>query len=347
MASILYLGTDKGVITAKSDNGASWRIEHQGLSQWSVPEVAVSPTAPNRVFAGTRGDGVWLSDDFGASWVKPCYGKRGPGKVRCLTIDPHDLDTLYAGTEPIDVFISRDAGKNWQRLDGVWDIPFVATVRYPVARVEPHVRDIVVDPKDSKIMYIALQVGYMLKSVDGGEHWELLNKNLDRDVHAIVMHPQDSKTLYVTTGGHDCRAGNAPGRALYESNDGGANWQPMADEFREEYSVPLAIHPKHPDRIYSTLANGQPTQWRKRATGAESLLIRSDDGGKHWHRLDNELARSNQSFVEAFAFDPQDSDRMYAVQRSGDLFASDDAGERWRKLEIGVPECADMKAVQE
>lgn len=195
-------------------------------------------------------------------------------------------------------------------------------------------------------MYIALQVGYMLKTVDGGAHWELLNKNLDRDVHAIIMHPQQSEILYVTTGGHDCRAGNAPGRALYMSSDAGANWQPMADEFREEYSVPLAIHPKKPNVIFSTLANGQPTQWRKRASGAESLLIRSDDGGKHWHKLNNELARANQSFVEAFAFDPLDSDRMYAVQRSGDLFSSTDSGDHWHKLDFTVPECADMKAVQ-
>jgi hypothetical protein len=79
-----------------------------------VPEVAVSPAAPNKVFAGTRGDGVWLSEDFGATWTKPCYGKRGPGKVRCLTIDPVDSNTLYGGTEPIDVFVSRDAAKSWE-----------------------------------------------------------------------------------------------------------------------------------------------------------------------------------------------------------------------------------------
>ena len=46
----------------------------------------------DKVFAGTRGDGVWVSEDFGASWKKPCYGKRGPGKVRCLAFDPRDAN---------------------------------------------------------------------------------------------------------------------------------------------------------------------------------------------------------------------------------------------------------------
>ena len=145
MASILYLGTDEGVVTLKSEDGRSWKLENHSLKDWEVPEVAVAPSAPNKVFAGTRGDGVWLSEDFGATWKKPCYGKRGPGKVRCLTIDPRDPDTLYAGTEPIDVFISRDSAKSWERLDSVWNIPWVRTVDYPVAVVEPHVRDITIE----------------------------------------------------------------------------------------------------------------------------------------------------------------------------------------------------------
>ena len=90
MASILYLATDEGVVTLKSEDGRYWKVEHHGLKDWQVPEVAVSPAAPNKVFAGTRGDGVWLSEDFGATWKKPSYGKRGPGKVRCLSFDPLD-----------------------------------------------------------------------------------------------------------------------------------------------------------------------------------------------------------------------------------------------------------------
>lgn len=344
MASILYVGTDEGVVTLKSKDGRAWEQEHHGLKDWAITEVAVSPNAPNRIFAGTRGDGVWLSEDFGATWKKPCYGKRGPGKVRCLTIDPLDASTLYAGTEPIDVFVSRDGAKSWERLDSVWNVPFVATVTYPVAAVEPHVRDIVVDPKDPKIMYIALQVGYMLKTIDGGKNWELLNKNLDCDVHTIVMHPEDGNKIYIATGGHDCRAGRAPGRALYSSSDAGKNWVPMAAHFQEEYSVPLALHPKNPNIIFSALANGQPSQWRRRPTGAEACLIQSTDGGKSWEKLNSEISKANKSFVEALVFDPVNSDRLYAAQRSGDLFGSLDSGNRWFKLDVSVSELSDMKA---
>ena len=108
MASILYVGTDEGVVTLKSEDGRNWKQEHHALKEWAIPEVAVAPDAPNKVYAGTRGDGVWVSEDFGATWKKPCYGKRGPGKVRCLSFDPHNPNTLYAGTEPIDVSLGFD-----------------------------------------------------------------------------------------------------------------------------------------------------------------------------------------------------------------------------------------------
>ena len=344
MASILYLGTDEGVVTLKSEDGRSWRIENHALKDWKVTEVAVSPAAPNKVFAATRGDGVWASDDCGATWKKPSYGKRGPGKVRCLSFDPTDPDILYAGTEPIDVFISPDAGKNWERLDSVWDMPSVKTTVYPVAAVEPHVRDIAIDPADHRTMYLALQVGFMLKTRDGGKSWQLLDRDLDADVHTIVLHPENPSRIFIATGGHDARAGVARGRALYRSEDGGASWQPMASEFREEYSVPLAIHPKKPDVIYSAIANGQPSQWRKRASGAEAFFIRSTDGGRSWQKVDHGLSNAGRSFVEAFAFEPVNPDCMFAAQRNGDLFGSQDAGACWFKIDVKLPQLSDMKA---
>ena len=345
MASILYLATDDGVSTLRSQDGRNWNLEHQSLEGWTVPKIAASPSRPNTVFAGTRGDGVWVSEDFGKSWKKPCYGKRGPGKVRCVTLDPHEANTVYAGTEPIDVFVSRDGAKSWERLESVWNVPYVATVDYPVSTVEPHVRDITIDPENPKTIYAALQVGYMLKSTDGGKSWRLLNKGLDADVHTIVIDPRNPNSLFIATGGHDYRKGVAPGRALYKSQDGGETWAPIAMDFPHEYSVPLAMHPKNPDVLYSAVANGQPGQWRKRQTGAESLIIRTRDGGKSWQQLDGSIAAIHRDFAEAIAFDPSDPNRVYAALRGGDLYVSQNGGDEWEKLPVKVDSVSDMKCM--
>jgi photosystem II stability/assembly factor-like uncharacterized protein len=344
MASILYLGTDHGVMTLRNEGGGSWKVEHDGLKEWSVSEVAVVPSTPNRVLAGTRGDGVWFSEDFGKSWKKPCYGKRGPGKVRCIAFDPKDPALTYAGTEPIDLFVSDDLGKSWERLGSVWDVPWVGTVDYPVKTVEPHVRDIAVDPNDPKKIYIALQVGYMLKSTDGGASWKLLNNELDADVHTIVINPLNPDNLFIATGGHDCRKGTVRGRALYKSQDAGESWTPLALDFSQEYSVPLTMHPQNPNVLYAALANGQPSQWR-RPTGAESVVVRSKDGGENWEKLEKGLSDVDRDFADSIVLDETSPECLYAAFRSGRICASEDRGDSWVNLDVNVSSVSDMKCV--
>jgi photosystem II stability/assembly factor-like uncharacterized protein len=334
MDSVFYIGSEEGVVTARSADGHAWEISARGLGQWEIPDLAVAPGQPNKVFAGTRGDGVWVSEDFGESWAKPCYGKRGPGKVRCVTVDPHDPKRIYAGTEPIDIFVSEDEGNSWNRLDAVWDIPFVATVTYPVSTVEPHVRDIAVDPTDPDTLYAALQVGFIVKSTDRGKSWRLLDNNLDCDVHTIAIDPDNAQRLLVATGGHDARKGIAPGRALYGSEDSGESWTPIAANFTKEYSVPLSFDPGDPNRVYSAVANGQPGQWRRRDTGAESTFIRSADGGRTWEGIDGAIAPSD--FPEVIIADAATPGLVYTGCRSGDFYVSENSGETWAPMGISL-----------
>ena len=334
MESILYIGTDRGVVSARSRDNASWQIADHGLRQWEVTEFAVSPLAHNRVFAGTRGDGVWVSEDFGQSWLKPSYGRRGPGKVRSVTIDPHEPRRLYAGCEPIDIFVSEDEGRNWQRLDSVRDLPFVDGITFPLPTTEPHVRDVTVDPKTPDILYAALQLGYIIKSTDRGRSWTLLDNNLDCDVHVILIDPSSPRKLTVATGGHDSRLGQAPGRALYVSDDAGASWKPTAMNFEQDYAVPLIRDPHDPNRLYSALARGTAGRWRKRESGAEAVMIRSRNGGESWEGIGRGL--NAREFPEAIVADAVSVGVVHAACRNGEFYTSDDAGDSWRPLNLGL-----------
>ncbi|MBM2810731.1 MAG: hypothetical protein HW416_1490 [Chloroflexi bacterium] len=345
MDSLFYIGTDDGLVTARSSDGRSWQVENHGLKGWGVPGLAVNASTPNQVLAGTRGDGVWISDDFGQKWQKPNRGKRGgPAKVRCVTIAPDDPRRIYAGTEPIDVYVSEDLGESWQRLKSIWDVPSVPDVFYPNATVEPHVRQITIDPKNPNTMYAALQEGYMVKTTDRGETWRLLNKDFDRDVHAIVLHPEHTNRILIATGGGDSRRKQVSGRALYASDDGGENWEPAAMNITQDYSVPLTMSPKDHDVLYSAAANSQPGQWR-RPSGAESTIIRSRDGGRNWERLERGLEDASKDFSDVIVVDDQQPERVYAAQRNGDFYFSEDGGDSWGKLELKVPGVAAMQLV--
>ncbi len=345
MPTMLYVGTEKGIVALKREHGDTFTIASHSLKGWEVPDVASTAAEPNRVAAGTRGDGVWLSEDAGQSWSKPSYGRPGPGKVRCVTVDPKDPRRLYAGCEPIDVFMSPDLGKNWERLVSIWDVPGVADVTYPVAVVEPHVRDITLDPNDTSKVYAALQVGSIAKSSDGGRSWKLIDADVDCDVHTIVVDPTNTSHIFVATGGHDSRGGRVKGKALYHSPDCAESWQPLAMEFNQEYSVPLIMHPANPKIMYSSLAVNQPSMWRKRDSGAESRVVRTEDGGRTWQTLSKGLPESRE-FIEAMAFNQSDPNQIFAGTRSGKLFASRDGGDSWHQLEVEVPSITSMVSVE-
>lgn len=345
MATFLYVGTDAGAVTVRGEKGA-WEIQQQALNAWEVCEMAANPERPNVVFAGTRGDGVWRSEDAGKSWFKPCYGKRGPGKVRCVTPDPNDDRTLYAGAEPIDIFVSHDLGASWECLDSVWDQPFVGTVQYPVAVVEPHVRDIAIDATDSRVMYAALQVGYMIKTTDGGKTWKLLDKQLDADVHTIGLNPSQPGHILIATGGHDYRLGRAPGKALYRSIDGGESWQPSGASFSQEYSVPLVVHPANPRVAFAGLAHGTPGAWR-RPSGAEATLVRTMDGGDTWQEIGRGFPDAGRRMPIGIAVDPCEPSNVYAALSDGQLVASLDGGDSWAALDVKTPPPNDIKCVRE
>jgi photosystem II stability/assembly factor-like uncharacterized protein len=341
---MLLIGTWKGLVSFKSD-GQEWKANKPALTNWGIFDLAISPEVPNRIFAGTRGDGVWVSEDLGETWKLPNRGKPGPKKVRCLEIDPKNPNKIYAGTEPIGIWVTEDAGATWHELTSVWDVPGTGDITYPGAIIEPHVRDITIDPKNSDTIYASLQVGFMIKSTDGGATWRLLNKGVDADIHNIVLRDDDPKHIYVTTGGGDGRRGTAPGRSLYESVDGGESWRPTAMEFDLDYSVPLTPHPTNPDILYSALASSTPRKWKNRDGGARAKLIRSNNGGVNWEAVETGFKEMQLDYPMAIAFDSARPENVYVATRYGRVFGSADGGQGWADLGIQVDEVTEMRAV--
>jgi photosystem II stability/assembly factor-like uncharacterized protein len=344
MNSMLLIGTWKGLVSFKPE-GREWKPDKEALTNFGVFDLAISPELPNRIFAGTRGDGVWVSHDLAETWRLPNRGKPGPKKVRCLAIDPNNPDRIYAGTEPIAIWLSEDAGANWRELTSVWNIPGIGDIKYPGHVIEPHVRDITIHPKKSNTIYASLQVGFMIKSTDGGETWRLLNKGVDADIHNIVLRSDDPDHIYVTTGGGDGRRGTAPGRSLYESLDGGESWRPTAMEFELDYSVPLTPHPRNPDILYSALASSTPRKWKNREGGARATLIRSQNGGATWEAVETGFKEMYLDYPMAIRFDSSEPENLYVATRYGRVFGGTDGGRTWSDLGIKVAEVTEMRTV--
>jgi photosystem II stability/assembly factor-like uncharacterized protein len=338
MGVVIYAGSDRGIVAIKEQGKNDWQLnERIFLPGWEVTQLVLNGSG--QLIAGTRGDGIWLQTDKSGEgrtggWTKPNYGRPGPGKVHCVTVDPFDPDTIYVGTEPIGLYVTHDGGENWECLPGLRELPSVPEITYPVPSVEPHVRDITIDPKNRDVMYAALQVGYLAKSTDRGITWKLLTGGIDADVHTLVIPPEDPSRIYAATGGHGHRLGETVGKALYVSVDGGESWSPMATEFYQDYAVPLVMHPNDPDILFSSIANGPP-QWR-RPSGAEACMIASRDGGKHWQETKTPFEEIGPEFPGAITIDPANPDDVYVCTHKGHMFRSRDCGDSWERMPVDL-----------
>src|SRR2546423_8062751 len=176
----LIAATARGIARV-SDDGTELAAEGA-----DVRAVAVDPRAPERVLAGTQGDGVLRSDDGGRSW-RPSGLDGRIVKALAMSATP---GTVYAGTKPPALFRSRDGGQTWDEL------PALAAMRRPwwwQPADRPHAPYVSTPaaPFDrAGVLVAGIEAAKLLLSDDGGESWTRLRRGGAPDAPAGALDPR-------------------------------------------------------------------------------------------------------------------------------------------------------------
>jgi photosystem II stability/assembly factor-like uncharacterized protein len=122
--SLLWAGTDDGLIQLTRDTGKSWaNVTPKEMPEWA----AVSLIEPSPFDAGTAYVAVdahkldnfkpyiFKTADFGKTWTKLVAGLPDNSYVHAVREDPKRKGLLYAGTET-GIWVSFNDGSNWQPL---------------------------------------------------------------------------------------------------------------------------------------------------------------------------------------------------------------------------------------
>jgi photosystem II stability/assembly factor-like uncharacterized protein len=217
---------------------------------WSSP-ILLDPSNDDGLFYG--GNVVFHSKNRGDTWavVSPDLTRGAPGPspyqghtVTTLAISPLAERPLYAGTDDGKLWICRNlAEKQWTDLSD--KIPNVPQARW-ISRVE-------CSRFDAGVVYLAIDrhrnndyVPYLFKSIDHGQTWKSIAKNLPAGgpVHVIREDPTRKDLLYVGTE-----------FGLFLSNDAGRTWHKQT----HLPTVPvhdLAIHPRDRELVIATHGRG-------------------------------------------------------------------------------------------
>ena len=268
-------------------------------------------------YAARADGGIYRSTDGGRAWTE-AGALGGFEELSCLAADPRFPDHLLAGMEPAALFRSHDGGRTWEEDPAIRRMSRENGWSVPWSDAPGHVRTIAIDPNAPERIYLAIEVGGVVLTEDGGQTWENVHGGIHDDVHSVAVHPRNGAILYAAT-----RHG------FGRSEDHGTTWRYVGTFEGQGYARALAVNPKRPERVYTAAATVGPGGFR-RPEGSECGVFRSDDGGLSWVRLTNGIPAHFKPYVEALDVDPNHTDPVALADAEGHVYQSRDGGDSWR-----------------
>lgn len=315
--------TGGGLTRAVGSSDGNWQVDFL-LEDQDVRCLAVDPHSPGVVYAGTQGKGVLLSKDGGATWEA---GGMDGMVVKSIAPSPLEPGRLYAGTRPASLFVSQDGGENWQEIES---FKHIRSRRWWFSPAEPpfsaYIQGIALSPSNPQVIVAGIEAGAVVRSDDGGETWSDHRQGAVRDCHSITFHATDGNWVYEA-------GGTGAGAAI--SQDSGATWQQPREGLDKHYGWACAADPAQPEIWYvSASSSFSFPQFAPAAHidgQANAYIYRSTNRGA-WQRLNGGLPQPLDYMAYTLLTDPEAPGHIYAGLSNGQVWFSQDHGDRWQKL---------------
>jgi photosystem II stability/assembly factor-like uncharacterized protein len=319
-----YFGSTGGGVWKSTDGAMTWAPVFDKQTVASIGSLAVAPSDPNVVYAGTgeacirgnisHGDGVYKTVDGGKTWKN--VGLRDSRAIGKVIVDPKNADVVYVAAlgHPFGpnaergIFRTTDGGKTWEKVlykdenTGGIDIAF--------------------DPHNSHILFASLWEARrtpwglssggpgsgIYRSNDSGSTWKLLEE------HGLPKGPYGKIGIAVAANSDRVYALiEAPEGGLYRSDDSGETWQLLNNDRafwqRAWYYMHIFADPQAADVVY--IANVD--------------FYKSSDGGHTFNKVKAPHGDNHGMWI-----DPKDTNRMI-VTNDGGVTVSLDGGKNWTR----------------
>jgi hypothetical protein len=156
--------------------GIAWRSIGPGFVTGRISDVEIDPNDRNVWYVASSFGGLWKTVNRGISF-EPIFDEGPSFTLCCVEVDPRNSDIVWLGTGENHsqrsahfgdgIYKSTDAGKTWQRMG-------LAT--------SEHIGRIVIDPRNSNVVYVAAQGPLfseggergLFKTTDGGNSWSAI-----------------------------------------------------------------------------------------------------------------------------------------------------------------------------
>lgn len=325
------------------DAGAHWTaVAGKGLPPSGTGRIglAVAPGTHGRRLYAYMAQGVFRSDDGGASWHLASSDPRlvGGGQFFHIYVDPSDANVLYV--MQTSVYRSTDAGASWTAFTG--------------APSGDDFNALWIDPSNPLHMALAVDQGTEV-SLNGGRSWSTWYNQPTGQMYNVSTDHQFPFHLYASQ--QDSGTVVVPIRA----NDGQITYRDWFTTNGFE-SARITPDPLHPDLIYATGWYGSVIR-TNRVTGQSvhvfernpkyreagsmpmvflpsapntlllgtQYVLASTDGGMHWRPISPDLTAGHGA-ITAIAPSPARASTLWAGTSGGHVQLTIDNGSNWNDV---------------
>jgi photosystem II stability/assembly factor-like uncharacterized protein len=220
------------VLSSGTFAGLKLRSIGPAMMSGRIGDLAVDPHNSARYFVAVASGGVWKTENGGTTFT-PIFDKEGSYSIGCITLDPNNPFTLWVGTGENNsqrsvgwgdgVYRSSDGGKSWKNMG---------------LKKSEHIGMITIDPRDSRVVYVAAQGPLwapggdrgLYKTTDGGKSWnKVLEISENTGVSEVLLDPRNPDVVYASA--YQRRrhvwtlVDGGPESAIYKSTDAGASFR--------------------------------------------------------------------------------------------------------------------------
>ncbi|TCO77011.1 photosystem II stability/assembly factor-like uncharacterized protein [Chromatocurvus halotolerans] len=250
------------------------------------------------------------------------------GRIADVAWHPDDNSVWYVAVGSGGVWKTVNAGVTWTPI-------FDQQTSYSIGSVT-------LDPSNPEIVWVGTgenvggrHVAYgdgVYRSDDGGHSWTNMGLKNSEHISKVIVHPEDSNTVWVASQGPLWSKGGD--RGLFLSTDGGETWEKTLGDDEWTGVTDVIMDPRDPDVLYAATWQHHRTVAAYMGGGPESGVHRSLDGGRSWQKLENGLPDGNIGKI-GLAISATDPDVVYAAlelnRREGAVFRSANRGASWER----------------
>lgn len=249
------------------------------------------------------------------------------GRVTAIDAVEANPDLIYIGTASGGVWKSENGGLSFRP---VFDEQPVSSIG-AIAINQQNPQEIWAgtgegNPRNS------VSSGYgIYKSRDGGHSWTYMGLGATRNIHRVIIHPQDPETVWVGAIGSPW--GPHEERGVYKTTDGGETWRKVLFVNPGTGVADLVLDPNNPNLLVAAMWEHRRWPWYFNSGGEGSGLYVSFDGGETWQQRTaaDGLPKGKLGRI-GLAIAPSDSRIIYALieaEKNG-LYKSEDGGFSWQ-----------------